>query len=287
MGMDCKSTRPRVRFSCFLDYLVRRLSWAVTAVFFLLCGFFRKEIDVSFYFSALYIFSVLIHTLREIVEVGNTYPEWLEIGRHVKTHKNASLPLWVLGAIFTGEGVYQGRVGLASTAFLLFIAFDWIVAYCLRCDEEFFRSLIPPTVIEKATLSPLAEGGGVDVHAHGSADLWRLKEGDDLPLMLMSRSRNGNHETIRGEALVEFENESERSFLNIPFCPPFDDVPQLDFEQISGEDVSINISLLRVFGARLDIKKTLSATVLPEVEKEPIRIVFYSVFPPLMDKRCF
>ena len=105
--------------------------------------------------------------------------------------------------------------------------------------------------------------------------------------MRMSRSRNNDSEVIQGEALVEFERDSELAFLNIPFCPTFAGVPQFDFEQFSGEEVSVDISLLQSFGARLEIKrKRLLSVALSETEKEPIWIAFYVAFPPPKGTYC-
>ena len=285
MEMDRESTPPRVRFSSFLDYLVRLASWIFAAVSFLLFWILWKEFDVVFFFSTLLAFSAVAHLLCETSEVGNAYPLWLEIGRHVKSHRIASLPLWISDAIFTGVLFRQGCAASALVAFLFFIVVDWTVARCLRLREEFFRSLIQEPRSESKPQPPARVSDELACE-HELADFISEKENGEL-LMRTSRSRNNDSEVIQGEALVEFERESELAFLNIPFCPTFTGVPRFDFEQISGEEVSLDVSLLQPFGARLEIKRKLSpSSELSEREREPIWIAFYAAFPPSEEAYC-
>ena len=284
MEMDCESTPPRVRFSSFQDYLVRLASWIFAAISFLLFWILGKEFDVSFFFSTLLAFSAVAHLFREISEIGNAYPLWLEIGRHVKSHQIASLPLWISDAIFTGVLFRQGRATLALTAFFFFIVVDWIIASCSRRKEEFFRSLIKESRSESELRSP-ARVSSEPISDCDLADFLSVKENDEL-LMRTLRSRNNDSEIIQGEALVEFERESSLAFLNIPFYPAFVGVPRFDFEQISGEGVSVDVSLLQPFGARLEIKRKNQPSTLPGAERESVWIAFYATFPPPKDAYC-
>ena len=286
MQGDCDSTRLYARLSSFLDYLTKFFLWVFSATIFFLFWILKREFDVPVFFFFFFIFSFVAHLLCELSEVWGVYPMWIDVDRHVKSHRNVSIPLWVSGVLFLGVLIFRGQTSHPILAFIFFVAADWSIGLRFRKSEVFFRSLVPTDQAKKTMLASDDVFNKSSVN-HDLTNRSFCKE-SELLLMQTSRFRRGSSESLQGEFLVEFEPDLASTFFNIPFCPIFDGVPRFDFEQVSGSEVSINLSLLQPFGARLEIKRIPAQDVTSsEKEKEPIRIAFYVAYPPLENKTEF
>ena len=275
MQVDGDSSRLSVRMVEFLDNVTRLFLWVFATLVIFVVWVFSKESGVLFFFSILILLSFFAHLLGELAEVWRTYPLWLEIAHQVNAHRRISFPLWISAATLSLALCRQERGWIAAlVSFILFVIVERFIAFRVQKSEEIFRLIFRSFTDDEHIHSDVEV---CETKSYGS-DLvtFPATSEDNLLLLRTERYRNRTTETIQGEALVEFDENSDSIFLNLPFCPPFDGIPQFDFEQISGTLISVNISLLQGFGVRLEVKKTTSVT-----GKEPVRLSFYAVFPPL------
>ena len=274
-----------------LDYFAQLLSWVFAAVVFLVFVIYGKRAGFSGCFVALTFMSAAFHVVREAVVTWDSYPSWIDVERHATEHREVSTPLAVSALILTFALFFRGRLGVSIFSLFLFIATNKFIVYSSQMKgEELFRTFRSffeatakgPDFVNSKSEQLVANLSGVT----SWKDTWNENVPSELEttgsvLMRQTRIRTNGREEIKGEALIEFDADSDVAFLNISFCPPFESVPSFDFEQIDGEDASFKVSLLQPFGVRLETKRINAASELDEGGETSVKVAFYAAFPPM------
>jgi len=98
-------------------------------------------------------------------------------------------------------------------------------------------SATQPRTSDNATAASSTESATIDLRQH-------LTRGLDA---------NGV-DLLEGELHIPFADSQRAAQFDVAFCPPFDDVPEFDFEQVDGPEARIDVAQLLPHGARLELK---------------------------------
>ena len=69
------------------------------------------------------------------------------------------------------------------------------------------------------------------------------------------------HATLRGQ----FAEGDRGLHLHLGFCPPLNSVPEVEFEQVAGPEVQIQLGQCQIYGLRLDLRLTRPQSESAEV----------------------
>ena len=100
----------------------------------------------------------------------------------------------------------------------------------------------------------LVDGAFDDSQAEGS-----ILDSPDL-VTQMTRTRNGEQETIVAYHRLTFKTEQKRQVLHIPFVPPLKYLPQVEAHAMDAGDVRIRITDTQKFGIRAEVILAKSPT---------------------------
>lgn len=247
----------------FFDYLVKLASWVGVSVVFLVFVFFNGKISVLTMLISLFSLSVISHLSGEATLVWNDYPLWIDTGSRSRKHLTASFPFWLIALIFSFSLMIRGKYGSGLLTFILLFIVDKSISFSIQTRGEEvirgIRSSLEPTGFY-GNFSPSFPASSVAVKDSNSRELNPDVKNVNVtnkkrPLLSLITTKNSDTEEILGEATVEFNDDMETVFLNIPFCPPFSGVPRFDFEQTTNTEALVKISLLQPFGVRLEVRK--------------------------------
>lgn len=299
---DCETMKS---LSALIDYLCKLLSWGLIASLLLLYGIFGKNCGYESCFVLFFGLSLVSHLCREAVEVWTQFPYWIDVERHRDSHLKITAAMLISGGLLGLSLGVHGRLATGVAAFLATLFFETVLSVSVRRHgEPLFRNLYDSKYrrsvasgaermrtneracaavsVPDESYNLSSEDGlstkTVVINPLFSGDEDFVKNEDEgLLVSSQTRKRLVDSEEISGEVLVEFDKSSDLAFVNLSFCPPFEETPFLDFEQTSGEEVRVNVSLLQTFGARLEIQRTRGTKTSLEKngDAEPIRIEYY------------
>jgi hypothetical protein len=88
-------------------------------------------------------------------------------------------------------------------------------------------------------------------------------------LQQLTRSRDADGcESIQGRLVAEFAPGERTISLHVAFCPPFEQVPEVEAEAADGPDASVQVAQVLHNGARLEVRLQRPAAVAVNVSLE-------------------
>jgi len=111
------------------------------------------------------------------------------------------------------------------------------------------RKQIPPNLLPAAPCSAVAPAGG-DLDEEREP----MKPAADVLQQLTLRTTAEGGQQLSGWLRIRLTAGQRTGNLHVAFCPPFDRMPQVEAEAVSGPDCRIKAAQVLPYGARLDVK---------------------------------
>ncbi len=94
----------------------------------------------------------------------------------------------------------------------------------------------------------------------------------------VTRSDHEGLETVVGYFRVDFEPNSQRHILHVPFSPPFKTLPQVDTNTLGEQDARIRITDVQKFGLRMEV-------ILPQMTNSSQHMIIETIASETTDSQ--
>lgn len=255
-----------------VDSFIIPLLWGTFAVIVLaLCLFRLSSLLFFLLLVSLMLISVLGHTIREVASTFDEYPFWRSYDLKITDLKKITIP--VIGSYLVSIGVFcytqKSFLYVILFFYVLFIEIGTIVwarklscsafLVCLdnknfcynNCSDSCIKMGNEYVDVERCNLKNSITVGDSENVDKGVNDSNKL-----IASQTRIRTTLG-FINIDGSLLIELEKGCDFTPVYISFCPPFEKIPNFEFETSSEEDVNVKVSSLQPFGVRLEVRRKL------------------------------
>ena len=263
----CVSKWLELSISFFDCFLLHFLWFCFTTIAVLACCLrldFHGAPYVAIIFSFLSLFAHLIH---ETSSVLREYPYWRSVEFRATSRQTVSEPLLASCVVFFLTTFFSSYSSASLYLLLYTFVFDCVVAarvssYVETNVRTFLEKLSSPvdSAIAWSEQQKKYDSFGAEKEVVFN-DLFNsnpleVENFDDFTLSTQRRflTKDGTIQ-ISGRVRVEIESELENSVAWISFCPPFDQTPKFEYEQIGDDDVMVNVAFVQPYGVRLEAKR--------------------------------
>ncbi|MDO5553942.1 MAG: hypothetical protein Q4G68_09275 [Planctomycetia bacterium] len=254
--VQCVETMFRV-----LDRVVPCFVWLLGLILFVRMPWAAYEVTATSFWglvAAAIILSFLTRAVGSIARVIREYPYYPEeTGRFMSCH--GFLPvLLVIGLCFLAFS----SPGLFAAYAVLVVAADGCIAWRLTQLEDGLARKV------------MQWAHGVEVQAHFEEE-WEesMTEDEQLVHQQTRRVQEDGGERVEGLVRVRFDSGQELQTVHLAFCPPLDNVPDLEYGILSDDDVHLKATLVMPYGARLEMKRSLARTQEAENAKDADSVI--------------
>ncbi|MGY8767562.1 MAG: hypothetical protein ACKVH8_03880 [Pirellulales bacterium] len=84
----------------------------------------------------------------------------------------------------------------------------------------------------------------------------------------LTRAVEDGTEVLHGQVRAEFAADQRHESIHVAFCPPLDDIPEVELMQLEGPEVSVKPAVVQPHGARFDLQRSGDSTQAESVVME-------------------
>lgn len=255
--------------------------WVLFSFFVVVVLVFSLSLSVSvvlFLFTASVAF--LARVTRHTYSCCRESPYWRSVELRKADRESVSAPLWGIVALVLIPLYFRGYCLEPSGLFVFWIFYDWTVDLCCsRFAELFVDEFVRPLLsksenayrdccdVELSNLERRERNVPSDIvtKAFPVTEIESFENeslGDDVDLVISEQKRvlckDGNTR-VTGLITGNFDDEMESAVVYITFCPPFKNVPNLEIELGSSDDIEVRKTLALPYGARFEVKRRIDS----------------------------
>ncbi len=270
------------------DRIVSSFLWGCCGCVALCVVFFGVTTVSAVVLACVYTFlSILGHIVHEAASCWDEFPYWRSIERIHTDRRRVSYAILLPAAVISASLAVNRCFGAAVVIFVYLFAVDYCAAvyafravdgnvYSLRdaLENELDKDCRIGEAKSQTNLANLIENSAEDPP---SPSLDSDPDSDETVLSTQTRTRARNGEIrTSGQIIGSFAPGTELAVVCISFCPPFEQVPEFQFETISDEEISVKETLVQPFGVRLEAKRRLTGTEEDEQSTGLFTIEYYA-----------
>ena len=259
-------------FLQIFDRIVSSFLWGCCGCVALCAVFFSVTTVSAVVLACVYTFlSILGHIVHEAVSCWREFPYWRSIEQIHIDRRRVSYAILLPAAVISVSLAVNSGFGAAVVIFVYLFAVDYCAAvYAFRTADENVYSLRDVLESEFDKDCRIGESNSqtnvVNVIENNGASMLSPSldsdpDSDETVLSTQTRTcaKNGEIRTS-GQIIGSFAPGTELAVICISFCPPFEQVPEFQFETISDDEISVKETLVQPFGVRLEAKRRLTGT---------------------------
>ncbi len=215
------------------------------------------------------IFAFVAHLFHETASNFREYPYWRSFEQRRIDRNYVSLPLAVTALILVLALFHNKVCGDGIVFFIGVMAIDLFWALSSARSSDSLYCALKHSLMDERNERQENEKEAPQ-HAYAvvlEKDLTHEPEievieqpetTDELMVSTQTCKRAQSGEVrVLGQSLIEFEKDSELTLAYISFCPPFESIPEFEFELIADEDVKVKATSIQPYGVRLEARRTL------------------------------